>query len=52
MENLLGAKTKDIHDKFTGGAFMISRLSPQDYHRWHYPVSGTIKRITPYDGYV
>ena len=26
---------------FTGGAMLISRLCPVDYHRFHFPVSGT-----------
>ena len=26
--------------KFTGGAMLISRLCPVDYHRFHFPVSG------------
>ncbi|MFI3291033.1 MAG: phosphatidylserine decarboxylase [Opitutales bacterium] len=27
---------------FEGGSLMISRLSPVDYHRFHYPISGKI----------
>ncbi|HWA85915.1 MAG TPA: archaetidylserine decarboxylase [Opitutus sp.] len=27
--------------KFAGGAMLISRLCPVDYHRFHFPVSGT-----------
>ncbi|MCJ1329640.1 hypothetical protein MMC10_006320 [Thelotrema lepadinum] len=26
-----------------GGAMVIARLAPQDYHRWHAPVSGTVE---------
>ena len=26
--------------KLTGGSLVIARLAPQDYHRWHWPVSG------------
>jgi len=26
--------------KFNGASLCIARLAPQDYHRWHYPVSG------------
>lgn len=32
---------------FEGGAVAIFRLSPQDYHRWHMPVSGTITGFKP-----
>ena len=27
--------------KFAGGAMLISRLCPVDYHRFHFPVAGT-----------
>jgi len=29
---------------------VIARLAPQDYHRFHCPVSGTITKITPIQG--
>lgn len=28
-----------------GGAMAIARLAPQDYHRWHAPVDGTVQSI-------
>jgi len=31
-----------MNQLFNGGALVISRLAPQDYHRWHYPVTGNI----------
>ncbi len=36
---LLG--NEDEARKFAGGAMLISRLCPVDYHRFHFPVSGT-----------
>jgi phosphatidylserine decarboxylase len=30
-----------LAQKFAGGAMLISRLCPVDYHRFHFPVSGT-----------
>ena len=30
---------------FDGGSINIARLAPQDYHRWHAPISGTVKSI-------
>jgi len=30
--------------KFVGGSLVIARLAPQDYHRWHLPVTGTLKK--------
>lgn len=33
-----------------GGPIAIARLAPQDYHRWHSPVDGTIRSITEIPG--
>jgi len=33
----------DLAKRFDGGALLISRLSPLDYHRFHFPVSGEIE---------
>lgn len=33
-----------------GGAIAIARLAPQDYHRWHSPVDGTVESITEIPG--
>lgn len=41
-----GAEAKD----FDGGAIVIQRLAPQDYHRWHAPVSGTVLSIKEIPG--
>jgi phosphatidylserine decarboxylase len=30
-----------LAEKFAGGAMIISRLCPVDYHRFHFPVAGT-----------
>ena len=27
---------------FDGGSIVIARLAPQDYHRWHSPITGTV----------
>jgi phosphatidylserine decarboxylase len=35
---------------FDGGSIIIHRLAPQDYHRWHAPVSGTVKSVTEIPG--
>ncbi len=37
-------------DKFVGGTVYQAFLSPFNYHRWHSPVSGTIKRAYVKDG--
>ena len=31
---------ESLTDEFAGGAMLISRLCPVDYHRYHFPVSG------------
>ncbi len=38
MRELLGDDA--LAEKFAGGAMVISRLCPVDYHRFHFPVSG------------
>lgn len=35
---------------FDGGSIVIARLAPQDYHRWHAPVSGTVESIKEIPG--
>ncbi|KAI9724271.1 MAG: hypothetical protein M1828_003695 [Chrysothrix sp. TS-e1954] len=41
IEKLLGGKL-ELAQQFDGGSIVIARLAPQDYHRWHAPVSGTV----------
>jgi len=36
--------------KYTGGSLIVARLAPQDYHRFHFPVDGTVGPSTPIDG--
>ena len=47
---LLGDNYKDEAEKYTGGALGIFRLAPQDYHRFHCPVDGTIGPMTYISG--
>lgn len=35
---------------FEGGSLVIQRLAPQDYHRWHAPVDGTVVSIREIPG--
>lgn len=35
---------------FEGGSINIARLAPQDYHRWHSPIDGTIEEIREIPG--
>ncbi|XP_071729886.1 phosphatidylserine decarboxylase proenzyme 2-like [Rutidosis leptorrhynchoides] len=35
---------------FIGGTLVIFRLAPQDYHRFHFPVSGKIEQIVDIPG--
>lgn len=46
IARLLGDVYKDQAEKYTGGALAIFRLAPQDYHRFHSPVEGTIGQMT------
>jgi len=31
-----------LEEEFSGGSIVISRLAPQDYHRYHHPIDGNI----------
>lgn len=48
LEHLLGSA--ELAAKFEGGSIVIARLAPQDYHRWHAPVSGTVTGVTNIPG--
>ncbi|KAJ7253579.1 phosphatidylserine decarboxylase-domain-containing protein [Mycena rebaudengoi] len=43
---LLGDAYKHEAERYAGGALAIFRLAPQDYHRFHSPVDGTIGNMT------
>jgi phosphatidylserine decarboxylase len=48
LEHLLGSP--ELAAQFDGGSIVIARLAPQDYHRWHAPVSGTVRGIKDIPG--
>ena len=48
LERLLG--DPQLAAQFDGGSIVIARLAPQDYHRWHAPVSGTVRSIKDIPG--
>ena len=48
LETLLGDAR--LAQKFDGGSLVIARLAPQDYHRWHSPVNGTVEAIKEIPG--
>ena len=43
LEKLLG--DANLAGSFEGGSIVVARLAPQDYHRWHSPVSGSVETI-------
>ncbi|KAJ0077830.1 hypothetical protein Patl1_36952 [Pistacia atlantica] len=48
IQGLLGKEI--VSDAFVDGSLVIFRLAPQDYHRFHFPVSGIIERIVDIPG--
>ncbi|KAF8836809.1 hypothetical protein BDN67DRAFT_910414 [Paxillus ammoniavirescens] len=50
VARLLGDAYRDEAERYTGGALAIFRLAPQDYHRFHVPVNGTIGHMTDISG--
>ncbi|KAK8948836.1 hypothetical protein KSP39_PZI006030 [Platanthera zijinensis] len=48
VQGLLGVDL--CTNTFTEGSLVIFRLAPQDYHRFHVPVSGTIESFTEISG--
>ena len=50
VARLLGDAYKGQAEWYTGGAVAIFQLAPQDYHRFHSPVDGTIGPMTYISG--
>jgi phosphatidylserine decarboxylase len=48
LERLLD--DKELAGKFDGGSIVIARLAPQDYHRWHSPIDGTVVSVKEIPG--
>jgi len=50
VARLLGDAYQGQTERYIGGAVAIFRLAPQDYHRFHSPVDGTIGPMTYISG--
>ena len=48
LDRLFGDAT--LAQELAGGGMVIARLAPQDYHRWHAPVSGTVENVKEIPG--
>lgn len=43
-------RNRKLAEKYTGGTMLVFRLTVSDYHRYHYPDSGTKSENTKIDG--
>jgi len=43
-------RDQKLAKQYEGGAMIIARLAPQDYHRWHSPCDGFISKVTEIPG--
>lgn len=50
LEQFIHFKTKEQYEYYNGGIMLIARLAPQDYHRFHFPVDGTVTHFENYPG--
>ena len=50
VPRLLGESYQKEAERYNGGALVIFRLAPQDYHRFHSPVDGVIGHMTCISG--
>ena len=50
IERLIARSDPSYANQFEGGGLAVFRLAPQDYHRFHVPVDGTIGEITAIEG--
>lgn len=51
-EETLPEAQRELSRKFAGGSMIISRLCPVDYHRFHFPVSGTAGEAKTINGWL
>ena len=50
FDNLSFLNNADLAQNYLGGTLVIVRLAPPDYHRFHFPVSGSVSPNTQIDG--
>ncbi|TFY51364.1 hypothetical protein EVJ58_g10610 [Rhodofomes roseus] len=50
VARLLGEQYRAEAERYLGGALCIFRLAPQDYHRFHSPVDGTVGPMSDISG--
>lgn len=43
--------SKEYAEKYRGGSFVIIRLAPVDYHRYHFPADGKVSASKKIEGY-
>ncbi len=44
VDELLGQPGAELAEEFSGGSLCVCRLCPADYHRYHFPADGELRR--------
>merc|ERR1719446_666606 len=45
VQDLLAPLSAEVIESFQACSLVICRLAPQDYHRWHMPVTGKVSAV-------
>lgn len=50
LAKLLATRDRSVWKRFVGGSVVVARLAPQDFHRFHAPLSGVLSGLSQVPG--